>query len=121
MDGKVVHLTDLSHLNLEQQKERLSLRRKYQDSNAVPHEYSYTEFVLYMENRDTMDANSVLSKIAKKNKYVNDMAISVLVSVVFFCGFYAIYFSVYYRIRSPAFTTTNSKVEGQIMRGLNTI
>ncbi|XP_046633409.1 uncharacterized protein LOC124312900 isoform X1 [Daphnia pulicaria] len=67
MDGKIVHLTDLGQLNPEQKKERLSVRRKSKD-NAVPHVSSYTEFVLYMENQETVDANFVLAKIAKKNK-----------------------------------------------------
>lgn len=87
MDGKIVHLTDLSQLNPEQKRERLSVRRKSQD-NAVPHVSSYTEFVLYMENQETVDANFVLAKIAKKNKYDNDndMAISVLILlVVYLC------------------------------------
>ncbi len=84
MDGKIVHLTDLSQLNPDQKKERLSVRRKSQD-NVVPHVSSYTEFVLYMENQGTVDANFVLSKIAKRNKYDNDnvMAISLLLLVVF--------------------------------------
>jgi hypothetical protein len=76
MDGKIVHLTDLNQFSFsEKKKEILSLARKYQDSSTVPLQPLYTEFVLYMENQETLDAKSILFKIAKKNKYDYDMVI----------------------------------------------
>ena len=70
MDGKIVRLTDLHQQLISKNKEeRLSMVRKGKDSK-VPLQPLYSEFVLYMEHRDTssVEAKSVLNEFAKKNK-----------------------------------------------------